>query len=131
MEQIISKLRENQLNFIRLKTLLEMSETFRALHRELHVLGNCHIQKGDEAEGLSQNEARARVINEILASYGLSGEDLEKSVELCKERNCAAHPTTVPDLTYSSSEHIRLFVAAKQLLNDINAEKENGNPRSA
>lgn len=114
LEHQISRLHSAHLQLASLQSLLQMGESFRALHRHLTRL--LESRKGDIIED--------RRVRGLLARYKLSPAELERTLHLCKTRNEAAHPQGLPDLTEVDPEVTRIFGKVQRLLADLAPTKQ-------
>lgn len=109
LEHQISQLHSAHLQLASLQSLLQMGESFRALHRHLARL--LESRKGDLVED--------RRVRGLLARYKLSPAELEMTLSLCRARNEAAHPQSRPDLTEVDPNVTRIFDKVQRLLADL------------
>jgi hypothetical protein len=106
LESQIFHLNISQRRLASIEMLLRLSETFRQLHRALADFGDKDLLK-------------SKRVQRLVSKYQLSVEDLQKTIETCRERNEAAHPTELPDLTDAPIETMRVYVKVRHLLNDL------------
>lgn len=112
LEHRIQRLADTEHRFAKLQTLLQMGETFKRLHRQLAQLSE------------RKDIVTSRQIHTIIAHHKLTPQDLLSTIEVCKERNRAAHPDDEPDLTEADPELLRIYLSVQDLLEK--AEKSNG-----
>ncbi|PJF18406.1 hypothetical protein PSACC_01805 [Paramicrosporidium saccamoebae] len=100
LEGQVRVLSETQRKLQSVQTLLQFGEHFKSLHLQL-------IKRG----GIEDPTMRR-----ALRRHGISVTDVLRLAEICQKRNEVAHPTSVPDLTDTDVEIVRLFVKIQGFL---------------
>lgn len=99
LEAQIIHLNQRQRQLSQLQTLLQLGETFKSLHRLL-------AKPAEGRRGLK-----------LLSRIKLTEDDLKRTLEVCKLRNEAAHPTaSEPDLSDVDPETMQLYLKVKRIL---------------
>ena len=107
LEHQLRQLTEQQQRLQNLQTLLRMSESFKVLHRLLFQ------------EASSPGKVESRRMLRTLSKHKLGEEDLMRTMDICRLRNEAAHPSETPDLTEVDSELVHVYEKVQRFLAEM------------